>query len=63
MAMTIEYPAGLDDQARCVDFTGDYSLGLNLYSSLGEDNPIKTARNSYVIAFNLPLHPSLFSQD
>ena len=53
MAAAVEDAAGLDNQTWRMDFTADDALGLNFHAPLGENYSVKSARDDYLIAFDL----------
>src|ERR1700736_4546668 len=62
VAAPIENPARLNHQTRCVDLPGDDSLGLNFYSALGKNHPVKLTGDHYVIPLDLALNLGPLSQ-
>src|ERR1700730_2508334 len=62
MAAPIKNPARLNHQTWRVDLPGDDPLGLNFYSALGKNHPVKFAGDHHVIPLDLALDPCSLPQ-
>jgi len=63
MALAIEDPAGLDDQALRVNLARGDTLVVNFHAALGIDHTVEAAGDHYVVAFDLALHACLIPQN
>src|SRR5882762_817602 len=63
MAAPVKNSAGLNHQARRMNFAGNHTLCLDFDSSLGKDDAIEFACNDHAIPFNLAFHLSAFTQN
>lgn len=46
-----------------MDFARHDGFGFQFYSSTGADNPVEPPTDDYVVAIDLTLHRSMFSQN
>src|SRR6478672_11860956 len=53
VATSIKNSAGIDDQAWRVNFSGDYTFGLDFDAPLGKNHAVVTAGNDHAIALDL----------
>jgi hypothetical protein len=62
MALPVKDSAGFDDQARCMNLTGDSSFRLYFDSPLGKNDAVESPRNHNVISLDLAFYSSAFAQ-
>ena len=62
MALPVENSAGLDDQARRMNLTGDGTFSLYFDPPLGKNDAVESPRNHNVISLDLAFYSSAFAQ-
>src|SRR5882757_5025706 len=63
VAAAIKYPAGIDDQARGVNFPRNNTFGLNLHAALRKNHAVVAARDDHAISFDLTFDLGVFAQN
>src|SRR6266849_1711190 len=63
VASAVEDAAGLDDKTGSVNLAGDNALGLDLDTTLRENDPIEPAGDDDVVARNLPFDAGGLAHD